>query len=123
MLRFVSFGFSIASQYLLQLRSLQSDKMQALYSRLIYSDFLFLHNSSSNHPHGPISSDAELWVDLETSFHGIPEAAHTRLRNRMPPAQPYTFTHTDLTDVNIMVENGNLTGIIDWELTRFFPVW
>jgi len=36
---------------------------------------------------------------------------------------PYTFTHGDLTDVNIMVENGSLTGIIDWERSGYFPVW
>lgn len=41
----------------------------------------------------------------------------------MPPAQPYTFTHPDLTDVNIIVENGRLTGIIDWELSGYFPRW
>ncbi|KAL4794363.1 hypothetical protein BDV19DRAFT_390201 [Aspergillus venezuelensis] len=41
----------------------------------------------------------------------------------MPPAQPYTFTHGDLTDVNITVENGSLSGIIDWESAAYFPVW
>jgi hypothetical protein len=28
----------------------------------------------------------------------VPEAARIRLRSRMPPATPYTFTHGDLTD-------------------------
>lgn len=41
----------------------------------------------------------------------------------MPPATPYTFTHGDLTNVNIMVEDGNLTGIIDWEAPGYYPVW
>ena len=39
----------------------------------------------------------------------------------MPPATPYTFTHGDLTSVNIMVENGNLIGIIDWEASGYYP--
>lgn len=59
---------------------------------------------------------------MEKSLQGVPQAARVRLRDRMPPAQPYTFTHSDLTDVNIMVENGRLTGIIDWELSGYFPV-
>ena len=41
----------------------------------------------------------------------------------MPPATPYTFTHSGLASVNIMVENGNLTGIIDWEASGYYPVW
>ena len=41
----------------------------------------------------------------------------------MPPAIPYTFTHGDLANVNIMVQDGNLTGIIDWEASGYFPAW
>lgn len=41
----------------------------------------------------------------------------------MPPSAPYTFTHGDLTNVNIMVDNGNLAGIIDWEASGYFPAW
>ena len=41
----------------------------------------------------------------------------------MPAAAPYTFTYGDLTNVNIIVENGNLAGILDWESSAFFPVW
>ena len=41
----------------------------------------------------------------------------------MPRAAPYTFTHSDFTNVNIMAENGCVTGIIDWEMSGYFPVW
>jgi aminoglycoside phosphotransferase (APT) family kinase protein len=41
----------------------------------------------------------------------------------MPPTIPFTFTHGDLTYVNIIVENDNLVGIIDWEASGYFPVW
>ena len=108
------------AEHLTQLRKLQSDKIQALDGRPIYNDFLFL---DSGLPHGPFSSAAELWDDMARSLEGIPDAARDRFRSYMPPAEPYTFTHSDLTDVNIMVENGHLTGIIDWELSGYFPVW
>ena len=111
------------AEYLLQLRNLQSDKMQALGGRPIYSNFLF-QDEESELPHGPLASDDALWADME---HGlketVPEAARIRLRKFMPTAAPYTFTHSDLTNVNIMVENGHLTGIIDWEMSGYFPVW
>lgn len=41
----------------------------------------------------------------------------------MPSATPYTFTHGDLTNVNIIVENGSLAGIIDWGMSGYFLVW
>ncbi|KAF7136888.1 hypothetical protein CNMCM5793_006503 [Aspergillus hiratsukae] len=111
------------AKYLLQLRNLQSDTMQALGGRPIYSNFLFL-DKESELPHGPLACDDELWAEMERGLEKtVPEAARRRLRNRMPPAAPYTFTHGDLTNVNIMVENGSLTGIIDWEMAGYYPVW
>lgn len=70
-----------------------------------------------------IGCDGELWSEMATALEHVPETARERLRERMPPATPYTFTHGDLTNVNIMVENGNLTGIIDWEAAGYYPVW
>ncbi|KAJ0421477.1 kinase-like domain-containing protein [Aspergillus carlsbadensis] len=96
------------ADYLLQLRELQCDKMQALGGHPIYSNFLF-KNKVKNMERG--LKDA------------VPQAARRRLRDRMPPAAPYTFTHNDLTNVNIMVQNASLAGIIDWEMAGFFPVW
>lgn len=110
------------AEYLQQLRQLQSQKMQALDGGPIYSNFL-IRSQASDVPHGPLGSDDELWAEMERALQHIPEPARLRLRSRMPPAAPYTFTHADLTNVNIMVENGRLTGIIDWECSGYFPVW
>ncbi|KAF2155641.1 kinase-like protein [Myriangium duriaei CBS 260.36] len=76
-------------------------------------------------PHGPFASDAELWADMEAPLtrNDVPEKARRRLQQRMPAARPYTFTHGDLTNVNIMVQDGRLTGILDWEASGYFPVW
>ncbi len=41
----------------------------------------------------------------------------------MPSAAPFTFTHGDLTDVNILIKDGNLADILDWEASGYFPVW
>ncbi|OJJ69017.1 hypothetical protein ASPBRDRAFT_46296 [Aspergillus brasiliensis CBS 101740] len=112
------------AEYLQQLRSLQSDKIQCLEGRPVFSDFLF-HNENHFHtPIGPLASDEELWAEMERGLiDSIPEAARVRLRQRMPSAMPYTLTHGDLTNVNIMVKDGELTGIIDWEWSGYFPVW
>ncbi|KAE8151617.1 kinase-like domain-containing protein [Aspergillus avenaceus] len=106
---------------LMQLRELHSDKMQSLGGKPIFSSFLF--PNGDHLPHGPCSSDDELWAGMELALEGVPEAVRQRFRKRMPPAAPYTFTHGDLTSVNIMVDDGNLAGIIDWEAAGYFPVW
>lgn len=111
------------AEYLQQLRKLQSDNIQSLGGHPVIDNFLFL-NEREFIPHGPLASDDDLWNDMEQGVKEIiPEAARIQLRRSMPPATPYTFTHGDLTNVNIMVENGSLTGIIDWERSGYFPVW
>jgi aminoglycoside phosphotransferase (APT) family kinase protein len=61
---------------------------------------------------------------MEQGLHeAVPQTARIQLRKCMPRTTPYTFTHNDLTNVNIMVQNGSLTGIIDWEISGYFPVW
>ncbi|KAL3471769.1 kinase-like domain-containing protein [Aspergillus californicus] len=109
------------AKFLLELREIHSDKIQMLGGKPVYDGFLF--RSSHDAPHGPISSDAELWAELDKALTDVPLSAREKLRKRMPPAEPYTFTHGDLTHVNIMVEDGHVTGIIDWEGSGFFPVW
>ena len=112
------------AEYLQQLRALQSDKIQCLGGRPVFSNFLFKNEGSNEVPRGPFASDDELWAEMERGLNEkIPEAARVRLRQCMPSAMPYTFTHGDLTNVNIMVENGELTGIVDWETAGYFPVW
>ncbi|KAJ5931074.1 hypothetical protein N7466_006567 [Penicillium verhagenii] len=109
------------ADYLGQLRGLQSTRMESVGGEPLFCNFLF--GGDHGVGYGPLSSDDELWDQLALSLTHVPEEIRLKLRERMPTAAPYTFTHSDLTTVNIMVDNGNLTGIIDWENSGFFPVW
>ena len=60
---------------------------------------------------------------MALSLSNVPEEIRSQLRQRMPCAAPNTFTHGDLTNVNTMVDHGNLSGILDWESSGYFPVW
>jgi aminoglycoside phosphotransferase (APT) family kinase protein len=95
--------------------------MHSLNGGPIYSAFLFPVGYGL--PHGPLCSDDELWQEMAKALNKLPEKVRERLRARMPPAAPYTFTHGDLTNVNILVRDDNLAGIIDWEASGYFPVW
>jgi aminoglycoside phosphotransferase len=65
--------------------------------------------------HEPLSSDDELWDEMSAVLSHVPQEVPLKLRKRMPTAAPYTFTHGNLTDVNIMVGNGHLVGMIGRE--------
>jgi aminoglycoside phosphotransferase (APT) family kinase protein len=95
--------------------------MQSLKGQPLYSTFLF--RDGFGQPHGPLSSDDELWAAWELVLKDLPEDARLRFRQRMSSAEPYTFTHGDLFAGNIMVKDGKLAGIIDWEGSGYFPVW
>ena len=108
-------------EYLSQLRVLCSTKIQNIHEEPVYSAFLF--RDGYGIPHGPLSSDEQLWDEMAKSLQNVPLDVRNRLRQRMPAAQPYTFTHGDLTAKNIIVQDGRVTGIVDWESSGYFPAW
>ena len=107
--------------YIHQLRTLHSGSIQSLGGEGAYSEFLF--GRGYGVPHGPISSDDELWTELEKTLSHVPEKVRQRLREKMPSAAPYTFTHGLLSTSSIMIDNGEITGITDWGLGGYFPCW
>lgn len=109
------------ADYLVELRRLQSDRLQSLDGEPLYSAFLFRNGFGL--PHGPCTSDDELWKEMDQALEKLPGKVRSAFRKRMPPAAPYTFTHGDLSTGNIMVKDGVLVGIIDWEASGYFPVW
>ncbi|KAF7713975.1 Uncharacterized protein PECH_003952 [Penicillium ucsense] len=109
------------AEYLMQLRDLRSDRMECLGGTPLHSAFMFGDDYKTGH--GPMTSDDELWAEMSRYLSHVPEEARSALRRRMPSAAPYTFTHGDLTIVNLMVDKGHLAGILDWEGSGYFPVW
>lgn len=109
------------ADYLHELHELKSPRMEGLGGRPMCSNLLF--GGIDGAPHGPCSSDDELWAEMEKSLSTVPEKVRQRLREKLPTAAPYTFTHGDMTYGNIIVENGNLSGIVDWEMSGYYPVW
>ncbi|KAH9904403.1 protein kinase-like domain-containing protein [Xylariomycetidae sp. FL2044] len=45
----------------------------------------------------------------------------SRRRDNTPAKAKYVLTHGDLTPRNILVQDGRVTGIVDWERSGFFP--
>ncbi|KAI1330581.1 hypothetical protein F5Y16DRAFT_396077 [Xylariaceae sp. FL0255] len=77
-----------------------------------------------------MSTDDDLWNIIEK--HALtPNADATlkaKLRKAMPPTQPFTFSHGDLSLCNIMVDKNedgkyHLSGLIDSECSGYYPAW
>lgn len=73
---------------------------------------------------GPFDSEEEFdnWC-LERVRSSFSRAVWKRLLPRMRDSSESNFvlTHCDLSARNIMVEDGKITGIVDWEHSGFFP--
>ncbi|PLB43349.1 kinase-like protein [Aspergillus steynii IBT 23096] len=79
-------------------------------------------------PRGPFHSDSELWDAIRLALRNrpkepIPEQALENLKRRLPKCQPYVLTHCDLNLGNIMVKDGNVVAILDWEYAAYYPIW
>lgn len=107
-----------------RLRSLMSTSIQSVDQRPCYPALLF----SDREPHGPFHSDLELWDALSLTLHGppkrsFPQRALENLKKCLPPCEPYVLTHCDLNLGNIMVKDGALVGILDWEFAAYYRIW
>lgn len=45
------------------------------------------------------------------------------LRKNFPKSEPYVLTHGDLNFTNIIVKDGKIEAIIDWEFSGYMPWW
>jgi hypothetical protein len=71
--------------------------------------------------------DAELRHGLSRQYGtkdpAVIDAKLQELKNNFPQGSPYVFTHADLNTGNIIVNNGKIQAIIDWELSGYYPAW
>ncbi|EGD91904.1 hypothetical protein H112_00508 [Trichophyton rubrum D6] len=103
-----------------QLRPLQSPQIGGIGGTPLHNGWIFVNNME---PAGPFSSDEELWDCMKNGLAKVPAKALENLQKRMPACKPYTWTHDDLSSSNIVVKDGKVTGILDWEFCGYYPVW
>lgn len=102
-----------------QLRSVTSSSIQCVDQSPCYPGLLFFDLE----PRGPFHSDQERWDGLPLNLRHLPQQVLLNLKKRLPNCEPYVLTHCDLNLGNIMVQDGKVVSILDWEYAAFFPVW
>ncbi|MCJ1382209.1 hypothetical protein MMC17_005321 [Xylographa soralifera] len=98
------------AEYILQLRNLTNPLPQDLEGDTVY-DCVF--------ESGRISTRPEEWLK---NFNGA-DAQREKCLQSFPAMGPFTFSHNDLKPANIMIHDGHVSGIIDWDEAGYFPVW
>lgn len=84
------------------------------------------HRPSDRRSGGPFSTEAELnnwllslvhpeWVKFFSDFY------IETIKGGMKDNHRWRFTHGDIGPHNILVANGRITGVIDWELSGWYP--
>ncbi|PWW74182.1 kinase-like protein [Tuber magnatum] len=112
--------------YLNQLHGIRSSSIRSVGGGPLHDEhgFLFYQRNAA---HGPFSDDQSFWLALTShlrrSKSRTMQKALAQLRHLMPHTLPAVLTHTDLHQGNILVRNGNIAAIIDWEGAGFFPRW
>ncbi|KAH6672002.1 hypothetical protein B0J14DRAFT_618383 [Halenospora varia] len=51
------------------------------------------------------------------------EEKYQELKDNFPEGEPYVLTHADLNLSNIIVKDGQIEAIIDWEMAGYYPWW
>ncbi|KAJ8058204.1 hypothetical protein OCU04_012401 [Sclerotinia nivalis] len=70
---------------------------------------------------GPFENEAD-FNEFILDFGARPPAAlEHAIRSRVPTGHHTVFAQCDLSPRNIMVQDGKITGLIDWEDSGFFP--
>lgn len=60
--------------------------------------------------------------DMLVNFLGTAAQREECLEN-WPVMEPFTFTHVDLVPRNIMIHNGHVSGILEWDSAGYCPAW
>ncbi|KAJ5797040.1 uncharacterized protein N7518_005580 [Penicillium psychrosexuale] len=102
-----------------QLRSITSTSIECVDHTPCYPSLLFFNLE----PYGPFHSDQELWDALSLDLHHLPPKVLENLKKRLPKCEPYVLTHCDLNLGNIMIRDGKVVSVLDWEYAASLPIW
>ncbi|PLB50302.1 kinase-like protein [Aspergillus steynii IBT 23096] len=109
-----------------RMQTIASPSMQAVDGGPCVPQLLF----TDAFPHGPFPSDRALWDDLQLTLacrstygKAFTGQALDKLQASFPRCAPYVLTHCDLSVENIVVNHGQLVGIVGWDRAAFYPFW
>ncbi|KAI8959424.1 kinase-like protein [Daldinia sp. FL1419] len=113
------------SHYITRLKALTFDYMARMDGQVVTDERLLrpLPEGTTGF-YRPCTTDEDLRKMLGYSIsHRLDEDVYEAFMSKMPTALPFTFSHADIHEDNIMVKDGEFVGLINWELAGFYPSW
>ncbi|KAI1084790.1 kinase-like domain-containing protein [Whalleya microplaca] len=112
-------------EFLRQFRNITSPTMQMLDGRPVIDRRLFKPlPASSDAGYSVCTSDADVVANMSLAIKNCLNTSELDIfMAHMPSAMPFTYTHSDVHEGNIMVKDGRFQGLIDFELSGFYPRW
>lgn len=90
--------------------------------RSVCNDQLF---SNREHNYGPYEDEDAFCRGIEQSLRACDANSFTQIAinmvNAIPKSQRIVLTHGDFVPRNILVRDGNVVAIVDWEMAGFYP--
>lgn len=74
-------------------------------------------------PHGLFHSDEELWDALAIAYGNLPSHIFNNLEKRFSKSEPFVLSYYNLNLGNVMIQDGQVMGIFDWEYSAYLSVW
>jgi aminoglycoside phosphotransferase (APT) family kinase protein len=113
---------SIVEQLIGYIHELRQLKGESISSASGSPTFMYIFDSPVDKV---LHSSSEFHHLLTTRVYRLPgmfrEAYVNFIRSRFNDNSRLVFTHADLADRNIVVQDGRITGILDWEWAGFYP--
>ncbi|KAI4601012.1 hypothetical protein KJ359_013177 [Pestalotiopsis sp. 9143b] len=107
-------------RYLFKIRRIQNNRMEMINGTGVVDQRLL----PSVADRFSVETDEELAGLLAYRIRGkLDDNLVEEFMSKMPTAKPFTFSHSDLHEANIMVKDGKFSGLIDWDLAGYYPVW
>ncbi|ETS81289.1 hypothetical protein PFICI_06291 [Pestalotiopsis fici W106-1] len=111
-------------QHLYKMRRIQNTRMEMVNGTGVVDWRLLKPVPEARADRYSVETDGQLAGLLAHRIRGhLEESLLEEFMSQMPSGQPYTFSHSDLHEGNIMVKDGKFSGLIDWDLAGYYPIW
>ncbi|CAJ2511906.1 Uu.00g075310.m01.CDS01 [Anthostomella pinea] len=110
---------------LLQLRRITSPTTKTLVGCPVFDSRLGypLEDVGAYGSYSECASDADVADNLALAIQHVDDTTLTALMAKMPSCEPFTFTHSDVHEGNIVVRDGKFVGLAGWGLASYSPCW
>ncbi|KAK0460708.1 kinase-like domain-containing protein [Desarmillaria tabescens] len=116
--------------YINQLREIRPDGLPDGYVGPVGNHHCWDYKLDTSQAYGPFPSLQSFYDHLLSTAKKLNESIASRIHSDLlnaalshSPSSQSIFTHSDLVPRNILIHNGEISAILDWEQSGWWPYW